>query len=412
MGSTSLEKSEGENLENSRNWFWTGLTRSTSQVHRQNYALPALDEDGPAPASFEPFAANERISEENERSIAEMDRAAKSSEFDAQNPPAQGLTRARSTTQMRDLRDQMQDLKGKISSLKRRARDDSMRRRSLQSLRTPSPFTAAEQWYDNASSSYAYVAANTPSPTPNMTKNSCGPRAEGNVIVGKGEVAASNNPEPRLSPEKVDSHTESDFDLTPRNNSAMQVERPPKDTPGDEPTSHSDLTQEPGPPQQQKYSNVDQLPDSGIALPEGEEDSLYGDHDYHETSSSPTVGERHEDRPDAFDYEHFFLHSGIGTLARKDLSRSSSCSSIYSVETTKPSHTSHAHSNSATTISLASEDSEKESADATPKRPPPPRQNGGHQHSRNGSVESSSTVATWATATEGATALMVERGKC
>src|ERR1700710_3185945 len=56
---------------------------------------------------------------------------------------------------MRDLTDKMKDLKGKISTLRDRARDDTMKRRSLQSLRTPSPFTAAEQWYTAAK---AYTA--------------------------------------------------------------------------------------------------------------------------------------------------------------------------------------------------------------------------------------------------------------
>uniref|UniRef100_A0A8H7N9J0 Uncharacterized protein n=1 Tax=Bionectria ochroleuca TaxID=29856 RepID=A0A8H7N9J0_BIOOC len=53
------------------------------------------------------------------------------------------LNRSASAAQMRDLHDQMQDLKGKISSLREQARVDSLKRRSLQSLRTPSPFTHA-----------------------------------------------------------------------------------------------------------------------------------------------------------------------------------------------------------------------------------------------------------------------------
>ena len=66
------------------------------------------------------------------------------------------------------------------------------------------------------------------------------------------------------------------------------------------------------------------------------EDSLNGDEDqYHDTSTLP-IGERHEDRPDAFDYEHFFLHSGMGHH-KTGASRSSSRTSSYSsVETTKP----------------------------------------------------------------------------
>ncbi|KAG7101418.1 hypothetical protein HYQ44_019079 [Verticillium longisporum] len=63
--------------------------------------------------------------------------------------PDKGLTRSASVMQMRDIKDQVSDLKGKISSLREQARADSLKRRSLQSLRTPSPFTHAgtDQWY-------------------------------------------------------------------------------------------------------------------------------------------------------------------------------------------------------------------------------------------------------------------------
>lgn len=53
------------------------------------------------------------------------------------------MSRSSSVVHMRDIQDQMNGLKGKISSLKQQARADSMKRRSLQSLRTPSPFTHA-----------------------------------------------------------------------------------------------------------------------------------------------------------------------------------------------------------------------------------------------------------------------------
>merc|ERR1719160_2292678 len=57
--------------------------------------------------------------------------------------PDRELTRSASVAQMRDIQDQMQGLRGKISTLKQQARADSLKRRSLQSLRTPSPFTHA-----------------------------------------------------------------------------------------------------------------------------------------------------------------------------------------------------------------------------------------------------------------------------
>jgi hypothetical protein len=73
-------------------------------------------------------------------------------------------------------------------------------------------------------------------------------------------------------------------------------------------------------------------------------------------------GVPHEEREDAFDYEHFILHSALGNYSRQ-LRRASSASRE-SAETTRPAH-----------------------------RPV--------QHSRTNSNMSDSTVATFATATEG-----------
>lgn len=380
MGPTTMEKSEDESPENPRNWFWTGLIRNGSHAHRHNYSLPALDEDGPAPASFEPILANGRISEENEPSSEDLDRATKASEFHAQNPPAQGLTRARSTTQMRDLRDQMLDLKGKISSLKKKAREDSMRRRSLQSLRTPSPFTAAEQWYSDAAPSQSQASTETASDARDLA-------GEHGAIAEEEGFPASEKSEITIAPEAQDKRDEPDLDLTPRKNRTTPVERPTTETPTDPSFSDPDIAREHSPSKVTEYKGDAQPPDSAIAgMKEDEEDSLYGDYDYHDTSPSP-LGDRHEDRPDAFDYEHFFLHSGTGTLAHKDLSRSSSRSSTYSIETTKPS--------TAETPSTETSTSDLYSEETTP-RPKP-----GPAHSRNDSAASNSTTATYATAAEG-----------
>lgn len=391
MGSTSQERSRSENPDNPKSWFWTGLTRSASQPHKHNYSLPALDEDGPAPASWEPHATNSRISEEKEEpreEAVELYGDQNSLDIETPSPSVHTLTRARSTTQMRDLRDQMQDLKGKISSLKQRAREDSLRRRSLQSLRTPSPFTAAEQWYSNSAPiAQTEFAAKSASHSRSPAKSPDPRDPDGLAIAEEGGPPADIKSDLRLSPEAEDEIDESSFDHTQRNNRAMQVDRTTTGSP--EKQIQSDRSA-PDTPRDTVYSNGD--PPSSPVM-DTEEDSLYGDHDYHETSPSP-IGERHEDRPDAFDYEHFFLHSGTGTLARKDHSRSSSRSSIYSVETTKPSN-----SYDQSTTEDESEESSS-TVETTPKRAPPSSQQKGH-HGRNDSVGSISTVATFATATEG-----------
>ena len=168
--------------EPSRNWFWNGLTRNTSlkNAGRHN-GLQPLNEDGPAPESFEESAAQHEDIEEEATVDLSSPEAATS---EAHTPPTNGLARARSTTQMHELREQMQDLKGKISTLKQRAREDSLKRRSLQSLRTPSPFTAAEQWYMGAHSAEGSQSA----PGSGLVEVSCAlPNAEEERQVVKEE---------------------------------------------------------------------------------------------------------------------------------------------------------------------------------------------------------------------------------
>jgi len=102
---------------------------------------------------------------------------------------------------------------------------------------------------------------------------------------------------------------------------------------------------------------------------------------YEDAAYDVPVAERHEDRLDAFDYEHFFLHSAMGTYSSgsRRLS-SSSAGSADSAETTRP-------------VTAMTEAPDLEST---------PRQSRlGGFHQRNDSTSSISTVATFATATEG-----------
>ena len=329
--------------EPSRNWFWNGLARETSLKHakRPTNGLEALDEDGPAP-SFEPQATKADNSEGNDvhaHSIA-------TATFDEQNPPNTGLTRARSTAQMHELREQMQDLKGKISSLKQRAREDNLRRRSLQSLRTPSPFTVAEQWYTGA-----------PLPEDIQREKYRGARLD-NIQSAN----ADHHPEAKLqdsghTPPEAEHRLVKGVDTDALGKEKLQWK-------GDQdrqeiegyPTDERKIMNG-SPNQKGRLVLVD---DTVIAETDGNdqisssfeetspidnettEDSLYGDQDYHEIPTSPIV-ERHEDRPDAFDYEHFILSSALGNYSGVGVRRSSSNrkransqSSESSVETTKP----------------------------------------------------------------------------
>ncbi|KAL8715260.1 MAG: hypothetical protein Q9220_001218 [cf. Caloplaca sp. 1 TL-2023] len=368
----------------SRDWFWAGLTRNASHGTRHvNYGLQPLNEDGPPPSTFD--------SPERRQSPPVADRSPETTPTGSQDwgiPPEElsnssspSLTRARSTTQMRDIRDQMKDLKGKISSLKQRAREDSLRRRSLQSLRTPSPFTAAEQWYagapqyDSARSKPQETSPRAVQPViqeENETKHY--PVQESTVTDSKGPESAVNS----LSENKEASRGETD-----------SIHNAPMRDNDDSPRTVVESIQ---------ATNNDQLDKTLLeedTPPEVEDDpaqTLAKDDQGDPEPVTVPIGGRHEDRPDAFDYEHLFLHSGMGTLGQGGKSRSSSHSSTYSVETTKPSNTTAEsrevldHPDTTLDDSFGEEHSPDSHVGA---------------HARKGSVESVSTVATYATATEG-----------
>ncbi len=361
------------NSEPSRNWFWNGLTRNTSLNHaaRHTNGLQPLNEDGPPPESFEQSTPpNEYRDDET----FDLEKSPKAATFEAPNLPTPGLTRARSTTQMRDLRDQMQDLKGKISTLKQRAKEDNLRRRSMQSLRTPSPFTAAEQWYTGQT-----IAEADQSPAQGLGL------VEGPTVLGAEEAPKEVAPEHLgqlpAAIEADDATWEGDLHIEePSPEPTSQEEEPtPRASQVESITYHKSPSQSPA----ERLIIIDEP--SPVDL-DSKEDSLYGDQDYHEASAEPVV-ERHEDRPDAFDYEHFILHSAMGTYSGVGVRRSSSMrkrrdsdSSASSVETTKP-------RNSTSEVNGHATNGNESSSSGS--------------HARKDSIESVSTVNTFATATEG-----------
>ncbi|MCJ1271751.1 hypothetical protein MMC22_011656 [Lobaria immixta] len=366
----------------SRNWFWTGLNRNGGSAGRLNnaHALEPLQEDEPAPTSFDSHShTSSPHSTEHQPHIKSDQQSSDGSSLDLEKTPSNGLTRARSTTQMRDLRDQMQDLKGKISSLKQRAREDSMRRRSLQSLRTPSPFTAAaEQWYTG---SPGHQLGNTTIITSNGRRKRS--RSFGPTKATEDELIEPRNIQ---STEQANStHDEKDnsvHDHQARANKGGDIPIGILDN------SHS-FTHESS-IQEEKEADKSNGDTSTLEGSDGSLDDLLDNREF-DPSSSP-IGERHEDRPDAFDYENFYLHSGMGHFARRqDSSRSSSHSSIYSVETAKP------FNDVVEEFNNIDDDNYRLHAKASD-GDLNSRLNG---HVRQNSGESVSTLATFATATEG-----------
>ncbi|KAH0565583.1 hypothetical protein GP486_001033 [Trichoglossum hirsutum] len=287
-----------------------------------------------------------------------------------------GINRSHSTAQMRDLRDQMKDLKGKISSLQQRAREDGLRRRSFQSLRTPSPFTAAEAWYTAAN---GYVEGG-------LSANAGVGMAErryGMGFVGEEKIDDS---EPGRGEPDIGQRVAGHYEDAGRKTNGVDGIGDPIGIDGG--INGEDLRESP-------YDG------------DGETERFSTESPVDPELQPATVGERHEDRADAFDYEHFFLHSGMGNYelpGSRRQSRSLSCSSGGSTSTTKvtsqstPEHQ-HQQSNGnwrRSVIIPRAERIEEDEDDDTGPKPFPKR-----YHARQDSVSSISTYATFATATEG-----------
>ncbi|RMZ68991.1 2-oxoacid dehydrogenase acyltransferase [Pyrenophora seminiperda CCB06] len=286
----------------------------------------------------------------------EREHAARSASRSSRSPPGletlqedEDASRVpRSTSSASSLRDQMNDLKGRISSLKLKAQEDHLRRRSIQSLRAPSPFTAADQWYSGSTISQA---------TSPITTN-----------TGLGITTDQPN-------RKLLYPTEAERPLTAT--TTLSQEHGEKLITGfqeqnDEVDGHVQSYEE-----SEAYQNESEDIDEEDAGDADEADfvSVYGDETvYEDAVYEMPVTERHEDRVDAFDYETFFLHSAMGTYSLED--RRSSTSSGTSTATTRP----------VTAVQTTDELSTSEKRLSF--------------HSRTASADSVSTVATFATAAE------------
>ncbi|KAH6998164.1 hypothetical protein BKA56DRAFT_664784 [Ilyonectria sp. MPI-CAGE-AT-0026] len=313
------------------------------------------------------------------------------------------ITRSASVAQMRDLKGQMMDLKGKISSLREQARADSMKRRSLQSLRTPSPFTHS-RW------DQGFIEKGTPTSsgpeTPWQAPWSAGlaPADFGmeKLIpsyeeIAAAEAAAENEEAVRidygdavepLARDAINGTSSTESEQTERGVEVKEVNEVKEEQLEEQVQQQEEQVQQQEEQVQQVQQQV-QEPQEEVKLAEqveeeeqlfdedlrptveddweeseklegeeqGEQDEpaavdevpLEGDQDgdfsdyesesgeslYHDTIQHPVS---HEDREDAFDYEHFFLHSAMGTISQQRLGRrdsSASVSSDDSVETTR-----------------------------------------------------------------------------
>ncbi|ORY57523.1 uncharacterized protein BCR38DRAFT_461241 [Pseudomassariella vexata] len=234
-----------------------------------------------------------------------------------------GLKRSASTAQMRDLKDQMNDLKGRLSTLRDQARADSMKRRSMSNLRTASPFTHAhaETWRAETSNSSENISPKGGSSSWSGKELSIDERSNGSE--GNRRMRESLGTESMLStgyaePEEYSPRTK----LTPPESSSH---------------SPTKSTTTGGLPVNVEEDDDDMMTEDGFQDVEDEGLDRYsdsGESSYHDSVQNQLS---HEDREDAFDYEHFFLHSAMGTLSQKRMRRRSqdSFSSEESIETTR-----------------------------------------------------------------------------
>ncbi|QQK46763.1 2-oxoacid dehydrogenase acyltransferase [Penicillium digitatum] len=229
-------------------------------------------------------------------------------------------SRAQSQLQVRDLQYQMKGLHIKISSLKVKTQEDNLRRRSLQSLRTPSPLTASDQWYvtalelrDGQSSRGSDSRRDTSSENTRDTSNDVAEdrRRSDQHVAGntskhartwKGNEPAKYADDQSVAETMYEDAEEGDFDGDIDREALNEILREPLD---------DDLE-----------SDMEAFPD----VPS-------------HTDATP-----HEMREDAFDYENFILHSALGNYTQQ--LRRVSHGSNGSVETTRPTYTLHSRTNS------------------------------------------------------------------
>ncbi|KAJ5714019.1 uncharacterized protein N7483_011200 [Penicillium malachiteum] len=258
--------------------------------------------------------------------------------YSSYGPPS----RAQSQLQVRDLQYQMKGLHIKISSLKVRTQEDNLRRRSLQSLRTPSPLTAADPWYSNG------------------LEMRDGRSSRGSTAIRDGSSEYARDAR------GLNEHLAPVHHTYERRNSGRAEESPVdhnRRSLGKAPESWHDA-------QSQSNNYHDGRESVAETMYEDAEEGDFDDGDIDRAALDEILREPldedlesldqfptgnvdtrpHEEREDAFDYEHFILHSALGNYSRHV--RHASQSSKGSVETTRPTRSvRHSRTNSAMSVS-------------------------------------------------------------
>jgi hypothetical protein len=302
----------------------------------------------------------------------------------------------------------MDELKGRINTLKAKAHEERSRRLSSMSSRTPSPFVAKENWYNDAESVKSQPTASDSglgwSSGPSQELPSLHRKKSGSNSDEDSRSSRSRTTAERTPPKYAES-TYEDAEET-----LDKIKEEPEDS--DEPSTPSTgvlrgfeqkvLMGPQDPTEEELGYNVDEILN-------GQHNSSFDDVEDYDRESSPdaasldgqseyfdsvpVMAERHEDRADAFDYENFFLHSAMGSYTRD---RRDSVGSESSVETTRPSTPKRPATALKSVVEASSPPRAVPTGYGTLVEDTP------GLHRRSQSVDSISTVATFQTATEGA----------
>ncbi|KAI1276166.1 hypothetical protein F5Y07DRAFT_142716 [Xylaria sp. FL0933] len=242
------------------------------------------------------------------------------------------LKRSSSSVQMRELKDQVNDLKGRLSTLRDQARADSMKRRSLQSLRTPSPFTHArvEQWYADSGNHEDEAASHSDPAIQAATESSTSLRDQTNSLVEADALVQEQDALQSIQPTFAEESTALAVSDATNSQLFSSINVAEAEMSGAEINVDSlnelDNTEDAGTNDGYEFAETDDFNESA---------SESGASSYHDSVQAQIS---HEDREDAFDYEHFFLHSAMGSMSRRRMRRkgsNDSFSSEDSVETTR-----------------------------------------------------------------------------
>lgn len=371
---------------------------------------PLVEDDGPTYQEFTPSASSQADSRDG----------------------SHGYRASSSTPE--DLHEQMSSLKGRISALKERAREDSIRRQSMQNLRDPSPLNnatadASEVFYASSPTysaepapdsqpsaapngqrskldryqSYETVWEPTPVASPVMTgsRNAFAEQAQRMLHHGNESNSRPTSAENAALRSQQNSQASSTHKRTPSGSAIIQSSK--------HRYSHHQLyhvrdmqgTYGADEPLPQDVANEVATETDGASRYGDDEDSQAGASVYEEAQEEPHQPVlAHEDRDDAFDYEHFFLHSAMAYYSEDTKRWSTSSEEEGSVDSL---------STARGPTAAAEQFDEDERFDAegglfppsTPQTPERLREIERNLHSRTLSNESISTSTSFATATEG-----------